>query len=497
MTEKLVDLGIVVALLLGIALFRTIRSARAGNLLAALALLGAVAVVWTRHSFSALPLLLVFAAVGSATGLSFSRRVSMVGIPAMVALQNGMGGMASFLVSFVELTRSTSSPGAQSAEVAALLGIVVGTATFTGSLLAAGRLAQWLAQKPVVLPHHSRILGGLAALALLIMVLATRTSDPRLLQLLGLTLIVVAGGLGIILSVRVGGADMPVLISFLNAGSGVAAAFCGLSIGSWLLIAAGAMVGVSGMILTQVMCRAMNRNLVAILTGRSVASVPSAPLPVDAPASTQPLTAAAGPVIDSPAAPEPAASTPVASAPADQSAPPSQAANPFARALDVIRSAQRVIIVPGYGMALAEAQEEVSRLADKLTGLGREVIFAVHPVAGRMPGHMHVLLAEAEVDYGMIREMAEVNPLFATTDLALIVGACDVVNPAASQQANTPISGMPILQAHEAKNVIVCNLDDRPGYSGVENLLYRDPKTIMLLGDAQDTLRRLLDQLDA
>ncbi|HRR87442.1 MAG TPA: NAD(P)(+) transhydrogenase (Re/Si-specific) subunit beta, partial [Phycisphaerae bacterium] len=169
--------------------------------------------------------------------------------------------------------------------------------------------------------------------------------------------------------------------------------------------------------------------------------------------------------------------------------------DPFSRAIEAVRSAQSVIIVPGYGMALADAQETTVRLAERLASMGKSVLFAIHPVAGRMPGHMHVLLAEAEVDYGMIRELKDVNPQFAQTDLALIVGACDVVNPAAIESQGTPISGMPILLAHEAGTVIVCNLDDRPGYSGVENPLYRQPRTILLLGDAKETLARLFRDL--
>ncbi len=467
MTDRLVDLGIVLILLLGITLFQAVRSARFGNFTAALALLCALTVIVSRYSLSPLSVLLFFAAIGTVSGGVLALRVSMVGIPGMVALQNGLGGMASFLVSFVELTRGANPTGAQSGDIAALLGITIGAATFSGSLIAAGRLSRWLAQTPVVLSRHGRILAGVAMIALLLMVTAVWTSNPATLRLLGLALIGVAGMLGVILSLRIGGADMPVLISFLNAGSGVAAAFCGLSIGNWLLIAAGAMVGVSGMILTQVMCQAMNRSLPAVLTGLSLPALSAVPLQ-----NSSPLRAQADPVIEP--------------------APPAEVADPFTRALDIIRSAQRIIVVPGYGMALADAQQEISSLADKLTTMGKEVVFAIHPVAGRMPGHMHVLLAEAEVDYGMIRELADVNAEFAQTDLALVVGACDVVNPAAIESTNTPISGMPILKVHEARNVVVCNLDERPGYSGVENPLYHDPRTIMLLGDAKDTVGRLL-----
>lgn len=471
MSGKLVDLGIVAILLLGIVLFRSLRNARSGNLTSALALVCAVVVILRRQPVSPVWLLQNFALLGMIAGWFLARRVSMVGIPAMVALQNAMGGMASFLVSFVELARGGNTPGTWSAATAALLSILVGAAAFSGSMVAAGRLSEYLAQKPLVMRGHNRIIAGLAALALLLMFLAMQTLDAMTVRALAIGLIGVAGVLGVAISIRVGGADMPVLISFLNAGSGLAAALCGLSIGNWLLIAAGAMVGVSGMILTQIMCQAMNRSLTAILAGHAG--------PGEAPASL--LTQADLSSLRHESVSE--MTSPVA------------AADPFVRALTVLREARRIIMVPGYGMALAEAQDEVSRLADQLTGMDKEVIFAVHPVAGRMPGHMHVLLAEAEVDYGMIRDLPAVNPEFAQADVALIVGACDVVNPAAVELADTPISGMPILRAHEAKSIIACNLDDRPGYSAVENPLYRDARTIMLLGDAKATLSRLLGEL--
>lgn len=473
MSGKPVDLGIVVVLLAGIVLFRSIRTARSGNLTSALALLCAVVVIIRRYPVSPVSLLLCFAVAGTVTGGFLARRVSMVRIPAMVALQNGMGGMASFLVSYVEMARSASTPGSRPGDIAALLSIVVGATAFSGSLVAAGRLSQYLSQKPRVIRDHNRIMAILAAMALLLVLGAAQTSSAAMARALALALIGISAALGLALSMRVGGADMPVMISFLNAGSGLAAALCGLSIGNWLLVAGGAMVGVSGMILTGIMCQAMNRRLAAVLVG---VSAPGA-APPTSPWETEPSPTEQG---------------------AAGETPPSDAiSDPFDRALTVVLEARRIIVVPGYGMALAEAQDEVSHLADTLKGMGKEVTFAIHPVAGRMPGHMHVLLAEAEVDYGLIRDLPDVNPEFAQADAALIVGACDVVNPAAVEQISTPISGMPILLAHEAKNVIVCNLDDQPGYSGVDNPLYRDPRTIMLTGDAKATLARLLGAINS
>jgi NAD(P) transhydrogenase subunit beta len=271
---------------------------------------------------------------------------------------------------------------------------------------------------------------------------------------------------GIVIAIRVGGADMPVFISFLNATAGLAAAMCGVAIQNRLLIACGATVAASGSVLTHVMCRGMNRGLSSVFTGGQVASSP--PPPTSGSASI------------------------AASATATASR---ESADPMTRAIDALRAAQRIIVIPGYGMALAEAQEDVVQLADQLASAGKDVKFAIHPVAGRMPGHMHVVLAEAELDYSRLFEMKDINDEFAKTDVALVVGACDVVNPAAIHSTNTPISGMPILKAYEAKHVIVCNLDERPGYSGVENPLYKDPRTIMLLGDARNTIAALRQAL--
>jgi NAD(P) transhydrogenase subunit beta len=231
------------------------------------------------------------------------------------------------------------------------------------------------------------------------------------------------------------------------------------------------------------MCQAMNRNLRSIFVGREAApaGVTRSSVPVPGPVTADAVAAVAGLATASTAQATDRLETGLVSA---------EQVDPFESAMAALRDAERVIIIPGYGMALADAQEEVVQLADTLVEAGKDIIFAIHPVAGRMPGHMHVLLAEADVDYARIRELKEVNSQF-------IVGACDVVNPAAIAATGTPISGMPILRADEARTIIVCNLDDKPGYSGVENPLYHDPRTLMLLGDAKDTVSRLLQQFSA
>lgn len=462
-----VDLGIILILVAGIAQFRTPRAARIGNLTAATALLCAVVAVLYRHGVLELPLVALVALLGSCLGGWVATRVNMIQIPAMIAFQHGAGGVAAFLVSFVELTRDSAEPLAQTAQIAALLGLAIGAATFSGSLIASGKLANRLRQTPTVLPHHNRLLVANLALLLVLSVWAGATGSADVILGTSLALIIGAVVLGVIFAIRIGGADMPVLISFLNATAGLAAAFCGIAIGNRLLIACGATVAASGSILTHVMCRAMNRGLIGVFAGLRphVAVVPRSPVAAATPAATTGI-------------------------------PVAKPAEPSAQAAELLRAAGRIIIIPGYGMALAEASEEVVQLGEQLTALNKEVLFAIHPVAGRMPGHMHVLLAEAEVDYGKLRELKDVNGQFAQTDVALVVGACDVVNPAAIEASNTPISGMPILRADEARHVIVCNLDERPGYSGVPNSLYHNSKTILLLGDAKATVGRLRQQLE-
>jgi NAD(P) transhydrogenase subunit beta len=290
-----------------------------------------------------------------------------------------------------------------------------------------------------------------------------------LLLLTGLSIL-----LGILVAIRIGGADMPVLISFLNATSGFAAAFCGVILSSPLLVACGAVVAASGSILTQVMCQAMNRHLWQVFLGFQARTVPVA----------VPPTTSTAPAATPKPEPEPAPPT-----------KPTQS-DAHAQAANALRSAHKVIFVPGYGMAVAQAQAEVVELAGWLQRRGVEVSFAIHPVAGRMPGHMNVLLAEADVDYDLLKEMDQVNPEFSGSDVALVLGACDVVNPAANTVPDTPISGMPVLRVNEAAHVVICNLDERPGYSGVPNPLYQDAKTLLLLGDAKVSLRQLITTLE-
>jgi H+-translocating NAD(P) transhydrogenase subunit beta len=357
-----------------------------------------------------------------------------------------------------------------------LTGLVLGAATLVGSLVAAAKLANLMSQPPQTLPGHDRWLVGIAVAIAVLALVAGGTVGAGLVPML-LAVLVLAGLAGLLVSIRVGGADMPVLISFLNATAGLAAAFAGVVIGNRLLVAAGATVAASGSVLTIAMCRAMNRRLITVFVGLGKPSAEAVET-----IGWPPAAVAGGDEVGDEAG--------------DEAGPAAPAIDPMEAAAAALQHAERVIFIPGYGMAMAQAQHEVVELGRRLEAQGTAVLFGVHPVAGRMPGHMHVLLSEAEAPWDKLREL-EVNPEFEKTDVAVIVGASDVVNPAAQSLAGTAISGMPILEAYRARTVVVVNLDDRPGYSGVHNQLYDMDHSILLWGDAKGTLQRLLAELAA
>jgi len=465
----LIDLSVITLFFVGFYKFRHPKGARTGNLIAAFAILTACLLVLYRNDILDPGFVVVAMLIGLTAGWIVAIKVDMIQIPAMVAFQHGAGGVAVFMISFVELTGETSEYLSTLGKVSGLLGLVIGAATFSGSMIASGKLANKLNQKPTVLPRHSLLLLGLFlvifALAIITGGYESQGNVYLLTILLGLSIL-----LGIIFSIRIGGADMPVLISFLNATAGFAAAFCGVLIQNRLLVACGAAVAASGSILTHIMCKAMNRSLINIFVGiqqGSATSLKQMPSESDKENSRETLDA---PEI-------------------------LKEEDEIERAVTVLKNAQRIVIIPGYGMALAKAQFKVVEMVGRLEKIDKDVKFAIHPVAGRMPGHMNVLLAEADVDYDNLVEMDDINSEFKETDLVIVVGACDVVNPAAIDSTDTPISGMPILLANEAKAVIVCNLDEKPGYSGVENPLYDMPKTIKLFGDAKNTILRLIEAL--
>ncbi len=451
MTEKMYFiLGVVAVLIVlaGIVLMSRVRSARAGNALGAVGLVLAVVLMLLKQQLLSNTMLWTAMAVGLLLGAWMAARVSMLGMPQMVALLNGLGGLASALVVY-----SVGTPASSPFEYyAGLLALAIGMVTFSGSMAAAGKLARLLPQRQVVLPGHSVLSCGLLLLMLLTIAV---WPQPVALGILSLVF-------GWIFAIRVGGADMPITISLLNSTSGVAGGVAGIAIGDPVLTCIGAVVGASGLLLTQIMCRAMNRSLLKILfsTGSTKSEAKGAP-----------------------------AAEPGAAAPAEAKAP--EADLPA-----ILRSAKDVIIVPGYGMALAQAQSAVKILADRFAELGAKVRYAIHPVAGRMPGHMNVLLCEVDVPYEQLHELDDINPDFAACDLVLVVGANDTINPAANTAEGTPIYGMPVLAVAEAKWTVVCNLDTGPGYAGVPNAIYDSPKTILRLGDAKESLKQLLQMLN-
>lgn len=459
----LLSLGV----LYGIKLMSSVKTAALGNRVSALCMLVAVVVTMVRTDLAgSLAYIIAGLVLGSLLSVYMTVRVKMIQMPQMVGLLNGLGGLASALAAILTVAAGDKLNTFELATSG--IALAVGALTFSGSMVAAGKLQGLLRQKPVVYPGHS-FLTAFAAMVqgVLIVLLALFPAANSLLLCL---LLGVAGLVfGFLFAIRVGGADMPITISLLNSTSGVAAAIAGMALGDILLVAIGGIVGASGLLLTQIMCRSMNRSLRHVIFG-------------SAPARQTEEAQPAASLQDAPPADAPAASAPVKP----------QAASPE----DVkgwLKDAQQVILIPGYGMALAQAQELVKQLLDKLQAAGKQVRFAIHPVAGRMPGHMNVLLAEVDIPYELLCEMDSINGDFPTTDLVVVVGANDVINPAANTAQGTPIYGMPILDAAKARHLVICNYDRKPGYAGVENPLYApSPNILLLLGDAKDSLNTLL-----
>jgi len=435
---------LVLGVLLGISMMSKVKSANSGNTLSAICTLIAILVVMYNCEILTAWQAWLGLAIGALVGIVGAVKVKMIEMPQAVALLNGFGGLASALVAILTIEQTSKAFEIYVGAIA----LVVGFVTFTGSVVAAGKLHKLLPQKPVVWKGHSMI----SALVIAAMVAAI-VICPECIWLISL----LSAFFGVVFAIRVGGADMPITISLLNSLSGVAGGIAGIAVGDVLLVAIGGVVGASGLLLTQIMCRAMNRSLISILVGGK-AKKPAAVQEKDA----------------------------------QESAKEEIVQDEKASVGDILTSAKKVMIVPGYGMALAQAQSMVKTLADKLEALGAEVKYAIHPVAGRMPGHMNVLLCEVDVPYDKLYEMDAINDEFSQCDAAIIIGANDVVNPAANTAEGTPIYGMPVLNAADAKHVLVCNFDDKPGYAGVPNPLYEAPNTIMLLGDAKETVSKLI-----
>jgi H+-translocating NAD(P) transhydrogenase subunit beta len=395
--------------------------------------------------------------IGAAIGVPLGLLVPMTAMPQRIALSHAFGALAAGLVGIAKYYENYDSAIGISWFVMAVLGIeiVLGSLVFTGSLMAAGKLQEvkFLAQRPIVFPLQKSLNFTILAIAVAAVILLT--IDPT--QTWAIPVIIVAGlSFGVLLIIPIGGADMPTVIALLNAYAGIAAALLGFVLSNNLLIVAGALDGMSGLILSIIMCRAMNRSFRNVLFGAFGATEQGG---------------------------------------GDGQEVGSIRSASFDEAGDLLKMARLVVIVPGYGMAVAQAQHKVRELADALEKEGVEVKYAIHPVAGRMPGHMNVLLAEANVPYEQLLDMEEVNPEFPQVDVVLVLGANDVVNPAARHDTSSPIYGMPILDVDKAATVMVVKRSMRPGFAGVENELFFNEKTLMVFGDAKAVMGELITEV--
>lgn len=482
------DVAFLVAIVLfifGIKRLGKVRTAKSGNQLASLAMLlvviGAIGQLMDRadpiegleeqppHVGVEWSWIIAGAVVGGAIGAFAAKKVEMTEMPEMVALFNGSGGAASVFVVIAYLANLIASvPDAFDGSLESVLGwdatlamalsVLIGGVTLTGSVIAYGKLSGKVTSNAVVYNMQHPINAALIVLALVLTGLIGWSLGPGAAMGVTVVLTLLALVLGVLLVLPIGGADMPVVISLLNSYSGIAASMTGFVLKSEVLIVSGALVGASGLILTNIMCKAMNRSLLSVLLGGFGA------------------TAGAGSSEDA----------------RDYKNVKSLGPEELAMMLDGVSS---VIFVPGYGLAVAQAQHITRELGEFLESQGAEVKYAIHPVAGRMPGHMNVLLAESNVPYEQLVEMDEINPEFKTTDVAIVLGANDVVNPAALDDPDSPLAGMPILNVHEARQVIVVKRSLSPGYAGVKNPLFELENTHMLFADAKEALQETLNEL--
>jgi NAD(P) transhydrogenase subunit beta len=430
------------------------KTARRGNLIGAAGAVLACVIVFVVSDLNHLLPILAAIAAGTAIGVLGAYRVQMTQMPQLVALFNGVGGGAAAIVAIIELAELGASTEQVFDLIATAFTIVVGSVSFAGSVVTFLKLQELMTTRPVVFRGYPILygLGLLAALALSVgLVIAPSIFFAFMLAAVG-------AALGALLVLPVGGADVPIVISLLNAFTGLTVAASGYLLENILLLVAGTLVGSAGTLLTRLMANAMGRSLINILFGALKGG----------------STFGATTVSDRPV----------------------KAAGPADVAI-LLAYAQRVIIVPGYGLAVAQAQHMLRQLVDLLLERGTRVDYAIHPVAGRMPGHMNVLLAEAQVPYEQLKEMDQIDPEFKQADVALVVGANDVVNPAAETTPGAPIYGMPILHANQARQVVFMKRSMRPGFAGIENELLYEPTTTLLFGDAKDTMGKLLAELKA
>ncbi len=456
LSQNVVDIAYVVAAILfivGIARLSSPKTARSGVAAAVVGMVIAIAFTLTLPEVDNYGLIVGGIALGAVIGVAAARLVKMTAMPQMVAVFNGLGGGAAVLVAFSEFNRQAPDPGALNGDAlaAALFAGLIGAITFSGSMIAFAKLQEIMPGAPITFPGQQFVNGLVLLAALVVAVIAGIQEETVWMSIL----IVLALVFGVLFVLPIGGADMPVVIAFLNAFSGLSAVAAGFVLENNALIIAGTLVGASGTFLTLLMSRAMNRSVGNVLFGAFGAA-------------------------------------PTVAATAESTDGKSHREITADDAAVMLAYANQVIIVPGYGLAVAQAQHNVRELADELERRGVTVKYAIHPVAGRMPGHMNVLLAEANVPYPQLYDMDDINPEFPRADVALIIGANDVTNPAARNVPDSPIYGMPILDVDRASNVVVLKRSMASGFAGIENPLYYDPRTAMLFGDAKASLEKLV-----
>ncbi|HSC22070.1 MAG TPA: Re/Si-specific NAD(P)(+) transhydrogenase subunit beta [Casimicrobiaceae bacterium] len=439
------------------------RGNRYGMIGMAIAVLATIASAYV--SASGLPYILAAMVVGATIGLYAARVVQMTQMPELVALMHSLVGLAAMLVgyaNFIDPSASSQLTPAENAihEIEMYVGVLIGAVTFSGSLIAFGKLSAKIGGKPVLLParHWINLVGLIVVIVFGYRFVTAHDFGEQMIAMVVMTVIALLFGVHMVMAI--GGADMPVVVSMLNSYSGWAAAATGFMLSNDLLIVTGALVGSSGAILSYIMCTAMNRNFISVIAGGFGADT---------------------------------------SKPAAGAVTPAGEAHPItaAETADALRQAKRVIIVPGYGMAVAQAQHTVYQITTALRERGIDVRFGIHPVAGRMPGHMNVLLAEARVPYDIVFEMDEINADFAHTDVAMVIGANDIVNPAAQEDPASPIAGMPVLEVWKARLCVVMKRSMASGYAGIDNPLFYKDNTRMLFGDAKKMLDEVLVALKA
>jgi H+-translocating NAD(P) transhydrogenase subunit beta len=443
--------------IVGLKLMSSPKTAVRGNLTGAAGMLLAIAATLLDPNVEGYWMIGIGLLVGAAVGIWLAQTVPMTGMPEMVGLFNGFGGAASTLIAFADLLQNE----AQTTDTLLAIGLsgLIGTVTLSGSLIAFAKLKEWEKfKKPYGLPFQTVINGGLLLAILLFVLFLSMTDSFAIRVLCYLAIATLSAVLGLFLVSPIGGADMPVVISLMNSYSGLAGAATGFVLDNNALIIAGSLVGASGIILTRIMCKAMNRSLGNVLFGKM----------------------ASGGI--------------VASADEVYANVRSTTAEDIATILD---GAQRVVIVPGYGLAVAQAQHAVRDLAKLLESKGTSVEYAIHPVAGRMPGHMNVLLAEADVSYDLLKEMDAINPTMDSVDVAIVIGANDVVNPSARLDPNSPIAGMPIIDVDKCRTVIVIKRSLSPGFAGIPNPLFAMPNTLMFYADGQQAVLEISKAIKA